>query len=102
MKKIVFLCIFTVLGIFTIHSQNFQNSNKIGIDKQLSQKDWSDIGTSQYAIGLKTQKITIPHFDFIQDYKDSILLESRKDSLSNSQLAKMPVYEPDGVYKGDL
>lgn len=96
MKKLMFLCIFILFGVFTIHSQN---SNIRGNDNKISQKDWNDIGSSQYAIGLRTKnKKTISQIDFIQDYKDSILTETSKDQLSNSQLAKMPVYKPEGEY----
>lgn len=97
MKKLVFLSIFTLLGIFTIHSQN---SNSMDSDIKLSQKDWADISSSQYAIGLRTKKKkTIPQIDFIQGYKDSIFLETTKNQLSNSQLADMPVYKPEGEYQ---
>ncbi|SKB88082.1 hypothetical protein [Maribacter arcticus] len=96
MKKLVFLSIFTLFGIYTIHSQN---SNILSNDYEISQKDWDDISYTQYAIGLRTKKKkTIPQIDFIQNYKDSILLETPKNQLSDTQLAKMPVYEPKGEY----
>jgi len=99
MEKLVFLSILTMAGIFTIHSQDYKNPNKMGSANQISQKDWSNIGSSQYAIGIKAQKKkTIPQIDFIQDYKDSILLKAPKNPLSNSQLPKMPVYKPEGLY----
>jgi hypothetical protein len=99
MKKLVFLSIFTLVGIFTIHSQDLQNSNNMGIDNQLSQKDWRDIGSSQYALGIRTQKKkTISQIDFIENYKDSILREIPSNELSNSQQAEMPVYKPEGEF----
>ncbi|WP_339837939.1 hypothetical protein [uncultured Maribacter sp.] len=96
MRKLILLYIFTLFGIFTVHSQN---SNISVNDYKISQKDWNDIGSSQYAIGFRTKKKkNIPQIDFIQDYKDSIIFENPKNQLSNSQLAKMPVYKPEGEY----
>ena len=100
MKKLVLLSIFTVVGIFTIHSQDFQNSNNTGIDNQLSQKDWSDIGSTQFAIGIRSQKKkTIAPIDLIKDYRGLILPKTPVQKLSNSKLSKMPVHKPDGVHR---
>ena len=99
MKKLVLFGILTMFGIFTMHSQDSLNLDYTGRDSQSPQNDWSDIGSSPYAIGkiIKKNKI-IPQMNLIKDIGDSIILGSLRNSLSNSNLAKMPVHKPDGIH----
>ncbi len=99
MKKLVFFSIFTMFGIFTMHSQDSLNLDDKGRDNQLPQNDCSNIGSSPYVIGKKTNKNKIiPQMNLIKDMGDSIILGSPRNSLSNSSLAKMPVHKPDGIH----
>ena len=84
MKKLVLYSILTMFGIFTMHSQDSLSLDYKGPDNQSPQNDWSDIGSSPYAIGkrIKKNKI-IPQMNLIKDIGDFIILGSPKNSLSN-------------------
>ncbi len=96
MQKLVCLVTLSMFGIITMHSQNSLNFDDKGRDNQSPQKDWSDIGSSPYVIGKKNK--IIPQMNLIQDIRDSIILGSPRNSLSNTSLAKMPVHKPDGIH----
>ncbi len=99
MKKLVFFSILAMFRILTAHSQDSLNLDDKSRDNQLSQNDWSDIGSSPFVIGKKIKKIKIiPQMNLIIAIGDSIIIGSPRNSSSNSNLAKMPVHKPDGIH----
>jgi len=100
MKKSFYLSIIALFGICMIHSQDSTNSDDKDRDNPLLKYDWSDIGTTPYVIGKKTNKNYVDSYlNLAKTIDNSAAVGSLNYPRSASSISKMPVYEPKGIHK---
>ncbi len=99
MNNSVFFFVLLMVGTYTFYGQNSLNYIRNTHQSRWLQKDWSDIGSSPYGIGLRTyESETSQEFRVKKDFKDSFSIQISRDSVSNPDVVKMPIYEPKGIY----
>ena len=100
MEKSFYLSIIALFGIYMMRSQDSTNTDDKGRDNPLLKYDWNNIGTTPYVIGKKTSEHNVDsYWNLSKTIDNSAAVGSLNYPISASDIAKMPVYEPKGIYK---
>lgn len=100
MRKSFYSGIITLFVICMMHSQDSTNTDDKDRDNPLLKYDRSDIGTTPYDIGKKTNKNNVAsYFNLAKTIDNSTAVGTLNYPISASSIFKMPVHEPKGVHK---